>query len=1160
MASMVDIKTIRTSFTFLVPVFMAVPALLVLLGAFHFSAVQLEEWAGTSLVNIGNKTLKKVEGLLDQAEYYVHFNAAWLGANYTGHGFGQNGYTLFAKEMGYFPHFDLIYFGDEQGNHWLHKRDANSGFRVRTIERLDDSPASQAALRQAALLPGTTQAQQHAIQQLLAPLLRTTWHVPDREGQLQFDSLDPVKNYDPRLRPWYRGAKQNQGRFWSDVYTWEDNFHGQITHQAGITVSAPVFRQGQLIGVTAIDLVLQSLARFLGGLTISPRGRAFIMDAKGGVVVVPNDRESLDTPSDDKQEIRQIHISEVKDPAMAASFAALKRHLHTPPDHPLGRFDNAIVYFSSNQESFVSFFKPLSPAYSLDWHVGVLMPEEDIKGPLKHQFIWILEAIVAVVVLFFLLILNDARLGKQTTRSMASSHAKSEFLANMSHEIRTPMNAILGMSHLALQTGLTHHQRNYLEKINRSAQSLLSVINDILDFSKIDAGKMTLEQIDFRLEEVFARLANLVELQAAEKGLELHFDLASDLPPVLVGDPLRLEQILVNLSNNAVHFTRRGDIVVRVHLDAQEAQRVRLLFVVTDTGVGMTEAQTRQIAYYFAQPDASVMRHFDGTGLGLAISKRLTEMMGGEIGVTSRLGEGSTFRFTAWFGRSLSSPGQSLKVERDLLNLRLLVVDDNAIDREILANMAHHFGLRVATADSGQGALSVLATAENDPFRVILMDWQMPDMDGVAAARTIRQCTAPAQAPPIILMTAYPLGDAREQAEQEGIRVCLAKPVSASALLDAIMTVLGRKAVLAHRTAQGMQTADPADVARLRGARVLLVEDNEINQELAMELLTSHGIAAEVANNGQEALAMLAGQTFDGVLLDIQMPVMDGYTTAREIRKREAWQHLPVIAMSANATAGDAELAMDVGMNDQIAKPISVQEMFSIMARWITPSGTAAPPTGTEPGDADLPDDLPGIDLQDGLARTNGNRVFYRRILGKFSTNQQDVLLRIRAHLAAGEREEAIRQAHTLKGVAGNLGAKALCAAARELELALRQAGQPLPEPLLAEVACHLDQVLAGIASLAPVNPPSVTAMATVTDREQLVRLLARLRSLLEDDHPDATEVIPALAALLPASPFAERLQAVAERVGQYDFTGALSIFAELETSVLHEYGLNRSA
>ena len=926
-----------------VPALIAIPAILVLFGVFLFSVDQLSDLAETSLVNIGNNTLKKVETLLDQAEYQVKFNASWLGTNYKQEGFEQNLYMILTKETSYLPHFDLIYFGDVHGNHWLHKRDTEHGSRLRRIERLDDSPHSHDLLRTATSLPNATSQQREKIQKLIAPVIKTSWHMPGQDGVLHQDSLDPSKIYDPRLRPWYHGALQSQGRFWSDVYTWEDNFHGQLMRQTGITVSVPVVLRGQVIGVTAIDLVLQSLARFLSGLSISPHGRAFVVDAKGGVVAVPDYGGLQGVTSDDKQEVRQLHIGEVKDQAMAASFTALRDQLHTPADQALGRFDSQIVYFSNNNESFVVYFKPLSSTYHLDWHVGVLMPEEDVKGPLRRQFIWILEAIMVVATLLFLLIIVDAKLGKLTIRTLAVTHAKSEFLANMSHEVRTPMNAILGMSLLALQTELTNYQRNYIDKIHRSAQSLLSIINDILDFSKMDAGKMVLEQINFRLEDVFDRLANLVELQAHEKGLELHFDLANDLPLCLVGDPLRLEQVLVNLGSNAVQWTQKGDIVVWVRLDADDAHRVKLLFGIKDSGIGMMPDKAQHIADYFHQPDTHVMRHSGGTGLGLAISKRLVEMMGGQIWLESRYEQGTTFQFTAWFGRCTTTQPAPLQVEQELLNLRLLVVDDNPIDREILVNMVHRFGLRVETADSGRMALTVLeaANAVQDPVHVVLMDWRMPEMDGVATTHVIREVAAHWQTTPlVILMTAYTVSEAKEAAEAEGIDVFLAKPFAASALLDTIMTVSGHKAVTEQRTGQRMQ-ADPAVIAHLQGAQILLVEDNEINQELALELLTSHGLFAEVANNGKEALDMLTQGTFDGVLLDIQMPVMDGYATVSEIRKQEKWKDLPVIAMTANTTRGDTELALNAGMNDQIGKPIHVQEMFHTMARWITPADSA---------------------------------------------------------------------------------------------------------------------------------------------------------------------------------------------------------------------------
>ncbi|MBF0463233.1 MAG: response regulator, partial [Magnetococcales bacterium] len=700
---------------------------------------------------------------------------------------------------------------------------------------------------------------------------------------------------------------------------------------------------------------------------------------------------------------------------------------------------------------------------------------------------------------------------------------------------------------------LSVRQRNYIQKVNRSADSLLGIINDILDFSKIEAGKLTMEAIDFRLEDIFDNLANLVGLKAEERGLELHFDIDPDLPTTLVGDPLRLGQILVNLGNNAVKFTDRGDIVVRVRQEEVEGERIKLYFSVQDSGIGMTPEQQGRLFSSFSQADSSTTRKFGGTGLGLAISKKLSEMMGGTIGVESAPGKGSTFHFTAWLGYKRVHSDERLRVARDVAGLRLLVVDDNGTAREILAHMARHLGFRVETASSGQAALACVdaATAAQDPVQVILMDWQMPVMDGIATAQALQRDPRRAQVPRVIMVTAYGREDAAHAAGDLAIKEILTKPVSSSSLLDAVMTTLGREVMAGRRANQRLGEEQEA-IHHLRGARILLVEDNEINQELALELLTGAGMVAEVAGNGQEALEKLAGGHFDGVLMDVQMPVMDGYTATQEIRKRAAWSTLPVIAMTANAMAGDREKAVAAGMNDHIAKPINVREMFTTMARWIVPAQVAngdasASVSPVQAVDAlDVPLSLPGIDAVDGLARCNGNRALYRRLLGKFRDNQAHVLERIQDHWQRGETEDAVRQAHTLRGVAGSIGARDLQWAAQELESALLSGNGPLDKALLDGVADRLATVLAGIDALAEVIPePSapVAAGDTHGDRETLRATLQRLRVLLEESDTDAVAMVEAMHPLLAGRPdLLASLKKLRVLIGGYDFDAALAI------------------
>ncbi len=627
--------------------------------------------------------------------------------------------------------------------------------------------------------------------------------------------------------------------------------------------------------------------------------------------------------------------------------------------------------------------------------------------------------------------------------AMAATRAKSEFLANMSHEIRTPLNAIIGMSHLALQTPLDGKQRNYVEKANLAANNLLGIINDILDFSRIEAGRLELEAVDFDLEAVMEGVAALLGLKAEEKGLELIFNIAPQAPTQLLGDPLRLGQVLVNLCSNAIKFTSQGEVLVAIESQSCDGDQVELHFCVRDTGIGMTEEQRGKLFQSFSQADSSTTRKYGGSGLGLAISRDLVALMNGEIWVESSPGEGSAFHFRARFGKG-RAPSRRYSLDIDALNgLHILVVDDNAASRGVLTAIAESCGLRVMQAQDAAAALARLAELQSSAERLDLMliDWKLAGMDGIGCARMLMDACGES-IPTAVMASAFSSEEVAHIARTQRVdlRSVVPKPATPSSLLEAIGTALGRFApsMTGHTASVAL---DAGGRKAIGGARLLLAEDNALNQELTVALLVEVGVAVVTVENGRAALDALAGDgPFDGVLMDCQMPVMDGYTAAREIRQNAAWSQLPIIAMTANVMSGDRERILAAGMNDFIAKPLSVDRMFETLGKWIRPGARQpAPSLGLDPHARETPAlkpsmEYPGIVQQAGLRACGGNTKLYSRVLAKFREQQLDFAQRFSIARKDPDTSSAVREAHTLRGSAGSVGALAVETAAADLE------------------------------------------------------------------------------------------------------------------------------
>ncbi|MBF0195708.1 MAG: response regulator [Magnetococcales bacterium] len=744
-------------------------------------------------------------------------------------------------------------------------------------------------------------------------------------------------------------------------------------------------------------------------------------------------------------------------------------------------------------------------------------------------------------------------------KAEAANKAKSEFLANMSHEIRTPMNAVIGLSHLCLKTSLTAKQADYIRKVHGSAASLLRIINDILDFSKIEAGHLEMESIDFSMEEVLGNLSNVVTLKAEEKGLEFVLNSSVDIPHSLVGDSLRLGQILINFCNNAIKFTEKGEVVVSVSVLEKGENWVRIQFAVKDSGIGMTPEQKDRLFKAFSQADSSVTRKYGGTGLGLTISKQLIEMMDGQVDVVSVPDEGSQFIFNVLLGVSEGSSDKIIFQAPDLKGIKVLVVDDNDSSLQVLTNYLKSFSFEVTSVSRGTDA--IIAVKEADaiglPFKLIVMDFMMPIMDGITASATIKNKLDLKIIPMIVMASAYSDDAIVKRAAQEAhVDGFLVKPIKQSVLFEAIIEVFDQTKPDTKHLAISVDDGEHFQVA-ISGSKILLVEDNEINQQVAQELLEQANVSVLIAENGKEAIDIVKKEKLDGVLMDMQMPVMDGVTATKHIREFTEFSKLPILAMTANAMPEDIVACQKAGMQDHISKPVDPIKLYETLAKWVSPSHPLPlkkVEAETQPDIATQTDlnisktptvpDICGIDTGAGLKRMAGNVKGYINLLKRFKDNQVTFTENIKKALEGSDFETAERFAHTLKGVSATIGANELYKKTIPLELAIKQrSNQTEIQNLLRQTSRELQTILSAIEATPQVcdeNPRVInTGQTSAQDLDKQNSLLKKALEQLELFDSSSEDTISELLEVPMSKELLNLVEKVELQVKKYDFETA---------------------